>query len=354
VITAGPVGGDGWLAVFAAMGLVFVLFVGTGGLLAWKIARRWEATVLGVVAFVTGAWWAWIRLDHADALILPAGYAASALVGLVLRGDAEAERHDPDDDLDATARARAVRQARLARAGPALVGVVVVGLAAGTAWSDVSERNERHRTEMTISKAEEVGTALVVSDARSAEDLALVPADRGVQVLQAHGDRDAGAAELVVRVTHTAIGKDDVHRCWHYRLAGERDDAVPDPVDCPDVTPTEIASNYYENLDGALWGMSPTARTDLDAVRAVVRDTVGFYVKAADVDIEVAWLDDRVIGIAVKAGMSDCLVSRMVPDEVDLPFDPADTEVAIFSWPADRALLRSDQVGCRPALAAIR
>jgi hypothetical protein len=348
VILAGPIGGDGWLAVFAFIGLFYVVVVGTGGLLAWTIARRWQAAVLGMVAFATAAWWSWIRLGLAEDVPLLAGFGASALVGLALRrGEGGANQ-----DLDAAARAGQRR--RSTRARSALVGVVVVALAVGTVWSGVSQQRERRRTEMTRRTAEQVGVRLVASDARTAGDLALVAIGPEVQVLQADGDREDGGAELVLRVSHTAIGTDSLHRCWRYRLDGGPTDGEPDPVGCPDVTPTQIASNYFDNLDGALWDMSPTGRSDLDAVRAVVLDTVDFYVQTSDVRIEVEWLDDRVIGIAVKAGMTDCLVTRMVPDEVDRPFDPDDTEVAIDSWPADRALLRSDHVGCHPALAAIR
>ena len=339
MIVAGALeGGPEWIPLLVLAGLVLLGVACVGGVVAWLLARRPEAFVLGTLGFAVTAWWVRSVQGLPGQTAVVYGWVGGAVVGAVL---AVAARRQGDS--------RSLRW--LAAGGVAVVLAVVVrsGL--------VRQEREKAR-EATSQDAMLLGETLAASPAQTANDLALLaaegPNDR--QVVAATGHRGDGGAEVVVRLVqrHQGSSRIATSQCWRYDLRNEPSDAKPTPVGCPDVELVILGSGYVppgysDNLASSLLGLDPADLQDPEMVRRVTLAAVDRYIGSIDASVEVEALDGGRIGIAARVGLTDCLVTLVDPTAgVDMEGRPSPT---FDTWHADRALLRSDQPGCRPRLA---
>lgn len=186
-------GGGEWLAVLLAAAVVMVVLPLTGGVVAWLIARRWEAFVLGVIAHAMAAWWIrpWVG-GEAAAL---GGWLASATVGVLLTLAA------PDLPEDGLARRNAP------------LPVVVVGLlsAAGCLallwWSE----NQHDRVTASLSTAGSEPAAVACADPAPMDDDGCLSWEEQRASNLRHAERlpfegDPVAAEQVAGEIRNALG----------------------------------------------------------------------------------------------------------------------------------------------------
>lgn len=295
--------------------------------------------MLGTLAFAVVAWWTRVRFGIDGEVALLWGWMGSAAAGSILAVAARSAVGEPEPR----------RRGRPGRPVPIVIaGAAIALVLAGLVRSGVTRQTNDKATRYTRADAEELGRTLVDSDAHTANDLALTAANNGPgrQVVWAEGDRDTDGAVLVVRITWSAYGSDDVSRCWRYQLHNSPEDHLPTPVGCPDA-PSEVnlttgLGQYSYGLYNELRQLPPEESDDLDAIRGAVVEMVDFYIASSGTDIEVERLGDGLVGVAVRVGLTDCVITRI---------DTEDREAANETWRPDPALLRSDHPGCVPALA---
>lgn len=332
-------GGAEWLPFLLLAGVLLVGVALSGGVLAWLIARHWAALVMGTLAFAVVAWWTRVRFGVDGETALLTGWMGSAVVAVVLGVVTRLALSEPRP------------RRRAGRAQSVLLITAVAGLSvvlAGLVRSGVAHQTAEDATRSTRSTAEQLAQVLADSEARTANDLALLAAHSGPgrQVVRAEGDRDADGAVLVVRISWSVPARNDASWCWRYQLRNGPDDHLPAPVSCPDAPPAVDAGpalgQYNDGLYDAVLHLPPESSDDLDAIRGAADDLVDFYIASSGTEIEVDRLGDGLVGVAVRVGLTGCVITLI---------DTADHETAIDTWLPDPALLRSDQPGCVPALA---
>lgn len=332
-----------FVALLVLFALVLVVLCLSGGLVAWWVARRRGAFLAGTLVFGVAAWWLHLRAGLTNDASLLGGWIASAATGWVFRSTRRIDGSAREDEPRADPPSRAVLVV--------VVLLLVMGLVSLRAWKGDNRVSEDTQS-TTRHVAVEIGHRMAVSDAHSANDLALIAGREvpGGEVLTASGDRGEGTAEVVVRLDPYGYRQPERMQCWRYRLGAHADGSVPVAVDCPDVAGVyQVPTGFDSRLGDALGAVPFDERTSVEAVRASVADVVDRSftpnddAPGLDVGIEVDQVEGGQLGVAVRIGLTDCAVARL---------DLAYATGAIRVWHPDPALLRSDQTGCHPALTA--
>lgn len=318
------------------LGLFLLLIGSTAGLLSAVIAKRRGAFVVGLVAYAAFEEWLRVRHHVGGASAMAFGYGAAIAVGFALR-----RRKRVPGEADAVARGT--------RRGldVAVVVVVLVCSVAAVASNGTSQANAKAVTYTRI-EAESIAKTLDNATPASGHDLAFEVPGPNVEVLKVAGNRNAGGADVVVRINIDQYGVPSITQCWHIHLVAHLLDQ-PLPVACPAVTRVDVNLNDYNERFGSAVTMLPgNKRADIASLRQVAQEIVDHDVKGGPIRIEVARVNDHVIGVAVTVGLAACVVTSI---DSTLYNDPSSTESPVRSWRPEREQLGQGTVGCDPKLA---
>lgn len=328
----------GFLVIYLLFLLALCL---SGGLLAWSIARRRDAFVVGSFAFAaaaSGLFWQ-VAADTRTALLL--GWIAAALSGLAVKAAASTSMGP-------------------FRMRPGIVAVVLLAAAGGLIASTVAEERREPPgptvAERTRPLATEIGRQLGTTPSHTVNEVAVTAAHAGAVVMQAD-ELGSGGVDLVIRLR--APGGDE-RQCWRFRLPRRLADPQPEPVDCPSVAVVDgVSSGFAGELGGALGALSPADKLDISKVRAAAQEVVAAWygpdpgwpgaaletgmLANVTTTLEVERLPTGPVAVAVQVGLTDCVLARL--DLVD------HTGWVTRTWYPTYAQLLTPSPACAPTLA---